>query len=222
LAHAYKNFQTISHGDYLLENNAWREPDEQNPPQCIFGPPGALMGWNWHWPGSDHSKVVAFPEIIYGKKPFRSEDSATILPRRIDELKKLEADYAIHTPATGAYNTVFEMWITGSEASDQDSILAEVMVWVSNHGLNPAGRRIHSFNSPYGTAHLYEMDQRYLAFVLDKEMLAGKLDLLCFLRELQRLKLVSGERYVAGVEFGNEIAYGQGVSIIERYAVTAS
>jgi len=222
VTHANKNFQTIAHGDYLLENNAWREPDVVEPPQCIFAPPGQLLGWNWNWPGNDHSKVVAFPEVIYGKKPFRSENPSLALPRRLDDLKQIDVEYAVNTPATGAYNTVFEMWMTANEEADQASIVTEIMVWVANHGLNPAGRRVHSFNSPHGPAHLYEMDGRYLAFVLEKEMLQGRIDLMSFLHELRRLKFISGEHYVSSVEFGNEVAYGQGVTIIDKYCVQVS
>ena len=219
MAHAHTNFATLEHGDYLLENNAWRDPDQAEPPQCIFAPPGVLMGWNWHWPGDDNSRVVAFPEIIYGKKPFRSENASTVLPRKLADLQQISARYAIHTPAIGAFNTVFELWMTRDAEAQQDSIVSEVMIWVANHGLNPAGRHVHTFASSSGPAQLFEMDQRYLAFVLEREALSGEIDLLSFLHELQRLKLISADNYVTSVEFGNEIAYGQGVSIVEDYAV---
>lgn len=220
MTHANKNFATITHGDYLIENNAWRDPEVIQPPQCIFGPPGNLMGWQWQWPGSDSSKVLAFPEIIYGKKPFLDVNSCSHLPRIIEELNRAEVRYQTRTAGSGVFNSVFEMWITHSECAAQDSIVCEVMIWVSNLGLTPAGKRVHSFTTPYGPAHLYDLDNHYLAFVLEQEMLSGTIDLLLFLRELQALKLLAGNQYLASIEFGNEIAYGQGITIIDDYVAT--
>lgn len=133
--------------------------------------------------GQDRTQVQAYPELIYGKKPSSATSTTPGLPQRLSGISRIEADYDIHTKASGCYNAAFELWLTRTSAADSADITSEIMIWVSRKGLRPAGSFLKSVETPHGTADLYEalsMPWRYLAFVLDQEMLTGRIDLSFF------------------------------------------
>src|SRR5258708_7867107 len=105
----YNNKAILKIGEYDVENNAWGTTDPL-PPQFITGPPDDTITWGWDWPGHDASKVMAYPEIIFGKKPFNQSSTSASLPRAISDLSELNVDFSFHTSALGAFNSAFDLW----------------------------------------------------------------------------------------------------------------
>ena len=53
--------------------------------QCIYYESNNIqteIGWNWDWPGN--GSVRAYPEIIFGRKPWSTESTSTLLPAQIN------------------------------------------------------------------------------------------------------------------------------------------
>jgi len=224
-----KNYGIIPYEGYHVQNNAWGYRRE-DPPQSVFAPPGDGLGWAWRWKGYDSSQVISYPSIIYGKKPFNSDNTGSLLPRKIDDLLGLQATYSINTLAHGAFNTAFELWLTNSPEATRESITTEIMVWVGSDKVLPAGRKIADVpTEAYGEAELYHDIRRegaqqwhYYAYRLKQKRNAGTIDFLVFLGDLFRRNCISLDDYVASVEFGNEIAYGEGKVLVGDYSVQVS
>ena len=68
-------------------------------------------------------------------------------------------------------------------------------------------------NTTNGSSQFYDGKMQYwnyFAFVLDQKITEGQVDLKPFIDYLINHRLISGNHYLASVEFGNEIAYGRG------------
>ena len=217
-------FAEIPFGASLVQNNTWgwNHPGEI-PPQSISGPPGDPVGWTWDWPGADASKVIAYPEVIFGKKPWSAASTSPLLPAKISALGSVMVNYAIDVNATGVFNTAFDLWITNTVQAGEASIRTEIMIWVKRNGLNPAGGSSQLFDTPYGQMRLYEANfdhWKYLAFVFENEIPAANLDLKFFFDFLIEAGRLNPQHFLASIEFGNEIAFGSGTATLNAFSVT--
>ena len=225
MARTHKNHALLPYGDGCVQNNAWGFAGD-DPPQSASTPPNDDLGWQWDWPqgdGHDASQVVAYPEIIHGKKPFLDRSTLSTLPAPLSAIERIRIAYVTQTRAKGCYNAAFELWLVNDVQARPEHIQAELMVWVAKRGLEPAGDCVATFETPYGKADLFETQMqhwRYYAFVLREEMPAGVIDLMFFVRELIARKKLDGSELIASVEFGNEIAFGKGRTTIEKYSVS--
>jgi hypothetical protein len=62
---------------------------------------------------------------------------------------------------------------------------------------------------------------KYIAFVSAESRLGvGTMDLGNFLSYLREKNIVTGDEYLASIEFGNEVAGGAGETVVKRYAVS--
>jgi len=114
---------------------------------------------------------------------------------------------------TGHGNVAFDLWLTNSASADEKSIAVEVMIWVLGNGLTPAGNRIATVKTPNGSSQFYGGKMQYwnyFAFVLDRQMHFGSVDLNAYLKYLVNENLISTNLWLASVEFGTEIAFGGG------------
>ena len=109
--------------------------------QCIFTTSDSIFGWNWDWPNIGNN-VKAYPEIIFGKKPWSSSSTNNLLPIALGRVENFEVEFDIQTEANGNYNSAFEFWITEDSLSNENGITTEVMIWTSNSFLHPAGNQI--------------------------------------------------------------------------------
>ena len=91
--------------DLLYENNVWNEGTvkRENRLQCLLKRvvDGKVQyGWRWQWPRGS-GEVKAYPEVIYGHKPWLSTSTTGNLPRRISEIGELSVSYDIQLHAQG-------------------------------------------------------------------------------------------------------------------------
>ena len=134
------------YGDYLIENNVWGQGSINEFTQCIFTINDSSFGWNWTWPDIGYN-VKAYPEIIFGKKPWSINSTTNELPIKIDNVETFEVNFDLNIEASGNYNLAFEFWVTEDSISNQDQITNEVMIWTANSLLQPAGEQISVFFS---------------------------------------------------------------------------
>jgi len=95
--------------EFVLSNNVWRKGGVSNYAQCIFQIQKQSMfpfGWKWEWPSVGY-KVKAYPEIIYGWKPWSAQSTTKALPIKISNMKEIVAFYEIDTTASGRYNLLW-------------------------------------------------------------------------------------------------------------------
>ncbi len=221
-------------GGYFLYNNVWNKDAAHGPhQQSIFW--GAVaekpaFGWQWHWPSSDG--VVAYPEVIYGDSPWdqKPRRAAPLLPLRLGS-RRLTVDYDISVEASGICNTAFEFWTVSSLPASPSVITHEVMIWIDNKDMTPAGVWTDVFTLGGTTYDMFVRESHgdasgknpqkwtYVAFLARKPVLKGPLDISAFAAFLQSRKLLGRALYMTGLELGNEVVTGSGRTEVRGYTV---
>jgi hypothetical protein len=222
---------SIDNGVYRAENNTWGKGTLSGWSQCIGlgnNPDGTLMGrWTWDWLSSGNN-VKAYPEVIFGQKP-GSTTTSPDLPRKITSVDKLTVTYDVTSTYTGSGNIAFDIWLTDTQNPYEwgvPPITHEIMIWLDRYGSMPPGgswiERVELDGAVYSvyTAENWGDGWRYIAFVrADSGLGAGTLHVGSFTTYLQTRSLVSGEEYLASIEFGNEVATGAGETILYNYSI---
>jgi Glycosyl hydrolase family 12 len=222
----------INSGEYRAENNTWGKGALTGWSQCIgigVAPDGTLFGhWTWDWLNSG-SNIKAYPEVIFGQKPGTTATS-TALPIKIDDIGAATVSYDISSKNTGSGNAAFDLWLTDSPNPSTwgvPPITREIMIWIDRFGAMAPGGAFLGRASIDGPTYVVYYAKHwgdgwdYIAFMSAESQLgAGNLDLGSFFAYLRGKNLVTGDEYLASVEFGNEIVSGAGETVMERYAVS--
>lgn len=220
----------IEAGAYRVENNTWGRGTLTGWTQCAAiaerGDDGVAARWTWSWPG-DGDHVKSYPEVVYGHKPGYAP-TRTRLPRRLDDIRVLRAEFDVASTRQGGGNLAFDLWLTDTaqpQAFAAPPITHEVMVWLDAWGgMGPGGRVLGRFvigGAPY-RVHVADKVQagwRYVALVRSTPMLSGTVDLQAVLAWLKTQGLVSGREHLASIELGNEILVGSGETRMNRFRI---
>jgi hypothetical protein len=212
-------------GEFIIENNVWGKADITDYKQCIFQEAGDTLtfGWSWNWPSADGS-VKAYPEIIYGNKPWAQSSTTPNLPIQLSEMNEIIVTYDTVTEATGVYNFAFDIWITFSDEINPENISREIMIWVNNAGMIPAGEATDIITIDGEKYAFYAGDVNtgewlYVAFVKEVKSESAMLNIHNFLTYLIENEYMSSEEYLASIEFGNEIVQGSGEVVFYNYTI---
>ena len=222
----------IDNGVYRAENNTWGKGTLSGWSQCIGlgnNPDGTLVGrWTWDWLNSGNN-VKAYPEVIFGQKP-GSTTTSPDLPTKISSVDELTITYDVTSTYTGSGNIAFDIWLTNTQNPFEwgvPPITHEIMIWLDRYGsMAPGGNwieRVEMDGTLYSvyTAENWGDGWRYIAFVqVESKLGAGMLRVGSFMSYLQTKSLVTGEEYMASIEFGNEVATGAGETILNNYAIS--
>ncbi len=222
-------------GGYRVSNNVWNKDAAHGPHQQTIFKTSAdgktAFGWRWHWPSSDG--VVAYPEVIYGDTPWDQEPQgrAKDLPFRIGK-RGITADYDISFESSGMCNLAFEFWTVSALPAAPSAITNEVMIWIDNNGMTPAGVWTDTFTLDGTTYDMFVREGHgdasgknpqkwnYIAFLARTPVLKGPLDIGAFAAFLQSHKLLGGSVYLTSLELGNEVMTGTGRTEVKGYKVT--
>jgi len=217
----------IDIGRYFISNNMWNKGALTDYAQCIRGETTqepVRGGWRWTWP-TGQSDVKAYPEIVYGWKPWESRSTTPALPQQINALQTLRVTYDFDIAATGRYNTAFDLWITNAATPTENTITREVMIWIDYQDWHiPAGEfmgniMIDGEEYAFYNGHVSHANWTYSAFVKVTPQHTGTSNLRDFLTYLAQEQYLSSDEYIASIEFGNEIIEGTGVTTIRSYAI---
>lgn len=220
------DWQVLEINDFKLENNVWNKQGISDYKQCVykidFDSPFPF-GWTWAWPEKD-SSVKAYPEIIYGWKPWATESTNTNIPVQISSINELVVSYDINTEAEGNYNLSFDIWINKQKTPSPNNISAELMIWLHNHGMYPAGGfveqvtidgELYDFNIG-GVGHAGWV---YIAFVIAEPEYKGDTKIHEFLKYLVDNDHISSSEYISSIELGNELIDGIGNTRFDHFSV---
>jgi len=192
------------------------------------------FGWQWRWPPS--TDVVAYPELVCGTKPWDTEVAYTLggaFPFQVGTAR-LDVDFDLALQASGVHNTAFSLWAVSDTEQPKATITNEIMIWVDNAGMMPAGTRKSSIVASDVTFDVYVMPNQtdhsgstdaiwtYAAFVARQPMSSGHLDVEVFLDELERLGALPADAWIGDLELGNEIVGGGGVMEVTGFAWTVT
>jgi hypothetical protein len=191
--------------------------------------PAPQFGWTWEY-NSPSGGVMAYPEVIFGKKPFGGSSATQDLPASVAALRSLRVDFELRTTATGMYNAAFEVWITKTAVAIEREITHEVMWWIgSQGGPSPGGKLAASGLTLDGRdcdlwiarpgQDGWTQPWVYFAFVFRRPFTSGVLECAEFLTYLRTQGLIPSNQFVACLEFGNEVWDGVGETVVDRYEV---
>jgi len=226
-------YATKDIGDLKVENNAWNANGLplNSYLQCIYiydDEDLQLLGWKWAYPDNAYG-VNAYPQLIYGWKPWQASSTTEKLPKKISDIAKLKVSYEVETTRNdGDYNLAFDNWINSSSGITPQNILFEFMIWEDANNLLPFGDFQEEVSTTNGTYKFYlgEPDWEpegsnwtYLAFQRKNYRTNGTVDIDELISYLLAKGIISQDHYLASVELGNEVGNSRGQTIIKKFAV---
>ena len=121
------DFAQFSSGDIKLENNTWNAQNLVlgSYEQCIYQQQtSSRIIWGWSWSYPDNARGInAYPQIIYGKKPWHEQSTTPHLPIQIETINQLKVSYDIAIARNeGEYNLAYDLWLTANEAAQPEDI----------------------------------------------------------------------------------------------------
>lgn len=212
-------------GEMMIQNNVWGKGSITNYQQCIHAIGNSdkpSFEWIWSWPDAGNN-VKAYPEIIFGLKPFGNVPTTTKLPGKISEISSVKVSFdSIKTELTGSGNLAFDIWITDSSTPVQSNIKHEVMIWLNHSVMQPAGTfisRILIANEEYDFYSGNVGSWNYHAFVKVVQSELNEIPVGDFLAYLKNNSLISSDEYLSSIEFGNEVVKGSGKTSVYNYKI---
>jgi hypothetical protein len=224
-------------GNYKILNNVWNKRvlrADETYEQCIRvksleNPLNVNAGWNWSWPNGN-IEVKAYPEIIYGWAPWLSNSTDVHLPVQLSKLGGFKASYdTVVSSQGGSHNTAFDLWITSAVPPTPSNRTAEIMIWVDRQNWpvdlssSTSNGRILIDEHEYDySIYIRPKSWTYIRFISVDPQPKGSITIDHFLNFLLEKGYISAGEFLADIEFGNEIRFGTGQTIIRSYSVTPS
>ena len=236
-----RDWAKLRNAGFLYENNVWNQGTikRENRLQCLLKRvvDGEVQyGWRWQWPRGS-GEVKAYPEVIYGHKPWFTFSTTANLPRRISTINRLSIAYDVEMQARGRYNLAFDIWVTNSERPMPSAITHEIMIWVGEQrrawepyaghlaGRVTVGGAAYDLTIKPHAEWLTEhgaSDVTYIAFNARTVQTSGSLDVKQFLDYLTENGHLPADGYVASVELGNEVMHGTGELWFKSYRISVN
>ena len=215
----------IQRGEFILSNNMWGKGDVTGFEQCITIIElrnGIQFGWEWNWPDDGSNDVKAYPEIIYGWKPWSLQSTSPELPIRLEAMDSVVVSFRLQRSFIyGVGNLAFDLWITSSGQPNTSNIKHEIMIWLERSSFRPGGSKKGTVTIDGHTYDFYkaDWDWTYLAFDKTSPEVTERVNVGAFLGYLVAQNHISADEYVASIEFGNEIVSGAGETLIHDYTI---
>lgn len=233
-----KIYHNLAGTQVILDKNLWAPLNNGTPENpefvCIESSgvqPSSADPWSWSWniPGGDGS-IIAYPNLVFGQKPWNGHTSA---PAAVHASTPVIFTYAYTADdLTGRYNMAASSWLMSGPSASPTDIVGEVMVWVDNQGVQPAGTLIASDLTIGGVVydlwHEPTMVDRtgaieswsYFAFVSQDTHRVGTIPMHAFIAHLVEQDLVAASVWISSLEFGTEVIEGDGAVVMETAAVS--
>jgi hypothetical protein len=220
------DFALLPFDNGVLYNNVFAKGDIQNAVQQIFLD-GEQFGWEWDFPENTGPSVKTYPEVILGRSPWSKAKFGGQLPYPLEKVQYV-LDFDFTTIADGSWSDSFDFWITNNPNPEPKDITCNLCLWTRRHQLE--GAYIGSHETIKIGGRTYEAiietpaDQPSKTwntlFVVDTEPRSqGNLELKPFIEALIERDLAKPSHFLATAELGNEVAYGKGKTIVQRFGL---
>jgi serralysin len=176
---------------------------------------GTTFTWKMPYTTGDATKILAYPELIFGVPPMGAYaknpgDKAAVFPVKVGDLVSLKADYDVSFSGNvSGFNVAYDIWLTSKPNGDRSTITNEIMVWVHKGDVPMAVKQVGAFSNGGVTYAIYN-EGKYTAFVADRDVVQGELDITAMLSKLKTLGIVKDSEYLASIELGAEVISGVG------------
>lgn len=227
------DFDQFNQGEITLENNTWNTQnlDVNSFEQCIYQyetNKTQLWGWSWSYPDSA-TGINAYPQIIFGKKPWHPQSTSNKLPLQINLINRLSVDYDIAVSRNeGEFNLAFDLWLTTNATAQPADIRFELMIWEDAHALEPYGEYVGAVNTSNGRYTLYRGEPdwepegtgwTYLAFLRTEDRTHGSVSIDELMNYLIEEEIITNEHYLSSIEFGTEVGNSKGYAVLKQFDI---
>jgi hypothetical protein len=221
-----EDFALLSFDNGVLYNNVFSKGDIKNAFQQVFLD-GNQFGWEWDWPENTGPLVKTYPEVILGRSPWVKAEYGNQLPCALEKVRYV-LDFDFTTEAEGSWSESFDFWITNKPNPEAKDIVCNLCIWTRTHQLEGGYRGSHETVKIGGRTYeaIVETPTDQPAktwktlFVIDTEPRSqGSLELQPFVEILTERGLAKSHHFLATTELGNEVAYGRGRTIVQKFGL---
>lgn len=176
---------------------------------------GTSFTWKMPYTTGQSPKILAYPEVIFGVPPMGAYtanpgDKAAVFPVKVSDLVSLKADYDVTFEGNvSGFNVAYDIWLTSKPNGDRSTITNEIMVWVHKGDVPMEAKEIGTYKAGDVTYTIYNQG-KYTAFVADRDVPKGELDITAMISHLKKLGIVKDSEYLASIELGAEVVSGIG------------
>jgi Glycosyl hydrolase family 12 len=221
-----EDFALLVFDNGVLYNNVFAKGDIQNAFQQVFLD-GNQFGWEWEWPQDTGPSVKTYPEVILGRSPWSKAVYGSQLPCSLEKVRYV-LDFDFTTEADGSWCESFDFWITNKADPEAKDITCNLCIWTRVHQIEAAYLGSHETlkigGGTYEAIIETPADQPSKTwntlFVVDTEARShGSLELQPFMEILTKRGLAKPDHFLATAELGNEVAYGKGKTIVQKFGL---
>lgn len=182
---------------------------------------------NWNITGATTQGVVAFSNVTYGKHPGGSLNNTTKLPAKIDTLGDVIVTGQASTicATVCAYGTTFDIFLMDSADPKTTDIGTELMITTEFTGAGGWGTpdavvviggvsyRVYrnSFGSAWNTIVYIPTAENQIRNI--------NMNIKDFIQDSKTRGWIKGTEYLNSIEFGTEVAYGQGSTTVSNLKI---
>ena len=216
----------------VIENNAfgkksWDSKLGRNEKQCVLAVETddgqKHVCWQWDWPETFHFNI-AYPETIYGHKPWLIKSTTDVLPIPLEELSEAIITYNVHTKAEGAYSLAVNLWFVSDVPQKGENsshlISDEILIVLDNKGVPAEGEAISNVvsidNKEYALYKKYKKadfgERDFFTFVSSEPQTNATINIELFIRHLTAEGYLTKSTHLSSISIGNEILEGHGES----------
>ncbi|WP_373050775.1 GH12 family glycosyl hydrolase domain-containing protein [Thalassovita aquimarina] len=225
---------------WYVHNNTWNRRDLVNGTDYTQSvavtaagfPDGVTMEWDWPEVTND-AYVYGYPEIAIGQVPWNPlATTFDHFPVEVSNIENLDLnfDYTAVLEQGGDFNVSVSLWLSNDPDGGFDAVQNEVMIWLTNSSLNPAGSdtgvngsdglgsydiwlKQNQTDASGHNDHVWDFLLPVYGNEHDPSGItrnSGTLDIDALLRVMQQNGLIDPGLWLHSVEFGPEIVQGAG------------
>jgi hypothetical protein len=215
-----------------LYNNCWGSGVSKNGESASsivsYNPASATIGWRWSWPRVAETELKAYPALFIGDKvwaPFGFDESTDPrFPFYLPRLKSLWTQGEITVSGSGGFDFAFDMVLLEAPYSAPRTARAEIMIWLKASIKCPAGKAGEYIIDGHTYDFFVNTDWNprvpYLAFVLRGDAPPQRIPIHEFIRIGIAAGYVPADSYLAAVELGPEIWWGNGEASVRNFGLS--
>jgi hypothetical protein len=221
-----EDFALLSFDNGVLYNNVFAKGDIQHAFQQVFLD-GNTFGWEWDWPENTGPAVKTYPEVVLGRSPWSKAEYGSQLPCALEKVRYV-LDFDLTTEAEGSWCESFDFWITNTANPEPKDIVCNLCIWTRVYQIEGAYRGSHeslkiggrSYEAIIETPADQPAKTWKTLFVMDTEPRSqGSLELNPWMEILTERGLAKPEHFLATAELGNEVVYGKGRTIVQKFGL---
>lgn len=182
-----------------------------------------VFGWQWAWP--DSINILAYPEVVYGDKPWDVQTGRIAGLPFLAGTKSITVTFDVDLFTTGECNLDLTMMVVSGLPASSANIVDQISIWTYNRGVRPYGDKIGSIPvngidyDVYITYNSSTTGYNYILFVAPAGVLTGPLELDPFIDYLLDRGIINRNQYITSIELGNDLVHGAGMVEVRNYQV---